>query len=135
MNGEKDGDTLEQKIDSLLEKETKKAKAERKRERVLSKVDGFYNVLIALSTFVVGNLVSQHDYFFGKFSIGFSLSIIGIVLSMIISYIIGFKGMITDSMENRLISWGLARCGSSIDFSITPLLALDYVLFGENRYS
>lgn len=130
MNGEKDGDTLEQKIDLLLE-ETKKAKAERKKERVLSKVDGFYNVLIALSTFAVGILVSQRDYFFGKFSNGFSLSIIGIVLSMIISYIIGFKGMITDSMENRLISWGLL-VGSLIYFSITPLLALNYVLFGEN---
>ena len=50
---------------------------------------------------------------------------------MIISYIIGVKGMITDSMENRLISWSLL-IGSLIYFSITPLLALDYVLFGEN---
>jgi len=130
MNGEKDGETLEQKIDLLLE-ETRKAKAERKRERVLSKVDGFYNVLIALSTFAVGILVSQHDYFFGKFSIGFSLSIIGIVLSMMISYVIGFEGMITDSIENRLVSWGLL-VASLIYFSITPLLALNYVLFGEN---
>ena len=70
MNGEKDGDTLEQKIDLLLE-ETKKAKAERKKERVLSKVDGFYNVLIALSTFAVGILVSQSYYFLANFRLAF----------------------------------------------------------------
>ena len=54
--------TVEEKIDLLIA-ESENAKLERKRERVLSKVDGLYNVLIALSTFLVGLVISQHGFF------------------------------------------------------------------------
>ncbi len=53
--------TMEEKIDKLIT-EMDNAKIERKKERVLSKVDGLYNVLIALSTFVFGIIISQYFY-------------------------------------------------------------------------
>jgi hypothetical protein len=97
---------LDEKVDLLLE-ESKKAMIERKRERVLSKVDGLYNVLIALSTFLVGLVISQHDFFINASSFGLFLPITGIIVSMIISYVVGFMGMVKDSIENRILSWGL----------------------------
>lgn len=92
--GEKEQDikSLERKIDQLIQ-DNANSKKEHKREIVLSKVDGLYNVLIAISTFTVGILISQHAYFFNQFSTGFTLSIIGIVISMIVSYAIGLRGM------------------------------------------
>ena len=58
---------LEEKIDFLIA-ESEKAKLERKKERVLSKIDGLYNVLIALSTFLVGLIISQHGFFVNAFT-------------------------------------------------------------------
>ena len=99
---EKDKKQLEEKIDLLIA-ESEKAKLERKRERVLSKVDGLYNVLIALSTFLVGIVISQHGFFVNASSFGLFFSVVGIILSVIFSYVVGFMGMVKDSLENRIL--------------------------------
>jgi hypothetical protein len=103
---EKGRNAIEEKID-LLVAESEKATLERKRDRILSKVDGLYNVLIALSTFLVGLVISQHGFFVKSATFGIFFSITGLVLSMIVSYTVGFVGMIKDSIETRILSWGL----------------------------
>jgi len=121
MNEDKKGEkTVEEKIDWLIA-ESEKAKVERKRERVLSKVDGLYNVLIALSTFLIGLVISQHGFFVNASSFGLFVSVSGIILSMIVSYVVGFMGMVKDSIETRILSWGLFLT------SVT-LLGISYVI-------
>jgi hypothetical protein len=129
MSEKKDTKSLEQKIDSLIE-EFEKEKQERKRERVLSKIDGLYSLLLALSTFVIGIIISQHDIVIIQGSIGLLFSLVGIILSMIMSFVIGFKGMVNDSMENRILAW----CSLSTTlffYSTIPVIFLIDFLFGE----
>jgi len=106
IEDKKDKKTLKEKIDFLIA-ESENAKLEQKRERVLSKVDGLYNVLIALSTFLVGLVISQHVFFNNASSFGLLFSITGIIVSLIFSYVVGFMGMVKDSIGNRVLSWGL----------------------------
>jgi len=123
----KDKKKLEEKIDFLIT-ESEKAKLERKRERVLSKIDGLYNVLNTISTFLVGLVISQHVFFNNASSFGLLFSITGIIVSVIFSYIVGFMGMVKDSIENRILSWGLLL--TSLPFlgisSLTPFISMGF---------
>ncbi len=113
---------MEQKIELLIE-EYKNSKKERKRENILNKLDSLYNVLITISTFALAILISQH-FSFNKIPLGFSLPIIGIILSLLVSYSIGVKAMITDSLKYRLFSWSLlVNC--LVYASILPFWALN----------
>jgi uncharacterized membrane protein len=89
--------TIEEKIDSLING--------RKRERLLSKTDGLYNLFITISTFIVGIFVSQRDFIAPNVIVSFFL--IGVILSMIGSFIIGFRGMIRDTIRDRLLAYCL----------------------------
>lgn len=100
----KETKTLNEKIDSLL-RDFEETKKERKRERTLSKIDGLYNLLITLSTFTIAIMISQSKAILTNVLI--SLPMIGIVFSMIISFIIGVRGMLNNSMENRMLSYCL----------------------------
>ncbi len=122
--------SLEQKIDILLE-ESLNSKKERKRDNVLNKIDSLYNILVAIATFSLGILVSQHAFFFNRFSSSFALSIIGIILSLLASYSIGLRGMLTDSMEYRILSWGLLF-SCLIYYLVTPFIALNVILNSTN---
>lgn len=116
----KDKKKVEEKIDFLIT-ESEKAKLERKRERVLSKVDGLYNVLITISTFLVGIVISQHGFFLNSPTFNLFFSITGIIVSVIFSYVVGFMGMVKDSIENRILSWGLL-------LTSLPFLGISYLL-------
>ena len=96
----------EDKIDSLLEY-LAEAKNERKKDRILSKIDSLYNVLIALVTFSLGVLISQREIIFRGYFNALSLFVIGAILTLIISYIIGLNAMIKDSFNQRILSWTL----------------------------
>jgi hypothetical protein len=122
MNSE-DIKSLEKKIDSLIE-ESEKAKIERKREKVLSKVDGLYNVLIALSTFIIGIIITQIKFLIGVDTVALLFAMVGVVLSMLFSFLIGFKGMVNDSMEKRVLSWVLLlTCFVSYMFTMLAFVA------------
>ena len=97
---------LEEKIDALQEY-LNKVDQERKNERILSKLDGFYNVLISVSTFSIGLIVSQRAYFSNGISSIILFLLISIVLSMIVSFIKGINGMIKNILIHRVMSWGL----------------------------
>jgi len=92
---------LEKKVDLLIE-EIAKTQRERKRERIFSKIDGLFYVLITMSTFVSGIIITQSAFLI---RISILHPIIGVLLSMLISFIIGFKGMINDSIELRVSAW------------------------------
>ena len=94
------------KVDWLIE-ESKKAKIERKRDRVLAKIDGLHNVLIALSTFIIGIIITQNKSLIGVNTAGILYSMVGVVLSILFSFVIGFNGMVSDLMEQRVLSWVL----------------------------
>ena len=98
----KEKTVLAEKIDTLI-KEFERARQERKRERILSKMDGLYYVLISISTFASGLMISQHS----SLSATSLYPLTGFLLSMLASFAIGFKGMISDSMENRILAWCL----------------------------
>lgn len=91
--------------------ESEKTKQERKKDRVLSRIDGFFYSLIALSTFTSGLIISQHDFLTSKESGGLLFPNVAAVLSMLLSFITGFKGMLYDSMENRIYAWCLLLIG------------------------
>lgn len=95
--------SLETKINFLIA-ESEKARLERKRERILSKIDALYTVLIAISTFATGIAVAQYG---SSFESGVWVILVEIVVAMLFSYWVGFKGMIGDSVENRLFAWSL----------------------------
>jgi hypothetical protein len=116
---------LEEKIDSLL-RDSEETKQERKRERTLSKIDGLYNLLITLSTFTIGILISQGKTIVTNVLISFPM--IGIVFCMIISFIIGVRGMINNSMENRMLSYCLLF-SLSMWYVAVPILVIasDYL--------
>jgi len=98
----KEGEGLEEKVDTLI-KEFEKARLERKKERILSKVDGLFYVLITLSTFVVGIMVSQHEFVLTNSWLLFTM--VWLVFSMTISFFYGFRGMVVDSLEKRILAW------------------------------
>ena len=98
----KEKTVLAEKVDTLI-KESERARRERKRDRILSKMDGLYYVLISLTTFASGLMISQH----GSLSVTSLYPLTGFLLSMLASFAIGFKGMISDSMENRILAWCL----------------------------
>ena len=102
--GDKDEATLEQKINLLLE-ETKKAKTERKKERVLSKIDVVYSVIITLTVFIMGIMVNKFDFLVKP--TGLIALLIPFVLTLAYSFLIGFRAMVNDSMDNRVLSWCL----------------------------
>jgi hypothetical protein len=99
-----DTKSLEKKVDLLIE-ESQKANLERKREKILSKVDGLYNVLITFSAFIAGILVSQRGFVIANPLL--LLSLIGVLFSAVASFTYGIKGMINDSIENRVLAWCL----------------------------
>jgi len=78
---------------------------EREKEKILSKTDAIFYVLITLSTFVIGILISQRNVIGLNIIISFPL--LGIVFSLIISFIIGVHGMINNSMKNRMLAYCL----------------------------
>lgn len=110
---------LEEKLDLLID-ELKKAELGRKRDKVFSKIDSFYNILVALSTFVVGVIITQHQNFTGPISVGILFSMVGVVPSMLYSYYLGFKGMIKDSIEDRIRAWCLLLV-SVLWYLMTPV--------------
>lgn len=81
---------LEERIDLLIN-ELKKEELERKRDKVFSKIDLSYNILIALSIFVAGLIITQRQHFTGSVSVGILFSMVGVLLSMLYSYCIGFQ--------------------------------------------
>jgi hypothetical protein len=97
---------LKEKVDFLLNR-LEESQHEREKERILSKFDGLYNLLITVSTFIIGIIISQHS------AIGMNVFVIfpmtGVVIVMVTSFILGLKGMIIakDSMENRILSYCL----------------------------
>jgi hypothetical protein len=117
---------LEEKIDSLIE-EIVQTRKERKRDRVFSKVDGLFYVLISLSTFVVGLLITQYSFLRQNYLL---LAPIGTLLSMLISFVIGFKGMINDSTELRIWSWCLLFASSSW-YLAYPMVGIFGFIFKE----
>jgi uncharacterized membrane protein len=79
----KEKKTLTQKIDSLItDFEENKQKA--KRDRVLSKIDGLYNLFITVSVFIVGLIISQNRAVTANIEILFVL--LGIIITLIFSY-------------------------------------------------
>lgn len=120
MENESITKTIEEKIDFLIE-ESEKAKIERKRERILSKIDGLYNVLIAFLTFTIGIMVSRYDFLYEVS--GLLVPLMGIVSTMIFSFSIGFRGMVNDSMENRVLAWCLLIV-SLVFYSISYIIAV-----------
>jgi len=93
----KDKQTLEEKIDSLLKG--------REKERILSRVDGLFNLLITLSTFIVGIFISQREFIATNVIISFPL--IGVAFSLIFSFIIGVVGMLRNLMKYRMLAYCL----------------------------
>ena len=75
------------------------------RNRILSKFDGLYTVFITLSTFLIGLIISQPNVIASNVLISFPL--VGLVLCLVSSFVIGVKGMIGDSMEYRIVSYCL----------------------------
>jgi hypothetical protein len=62
-------------------------------------------LLITLSTFIIGLIISQRDVIAINVLVSFPL--VGIVLCMVSLFIIGVKGMVNDSMEYRTLSYCL----------------------------
>jgi hypothetical protein len=112
---------LEAKIDSLIEG-FELAKLERRRENILSKIDGVYNVGIALSSFIVGLLINQRGLLIGVAMGSLPFSLIGVVLSILFSYAIGIHAMIKNSIDYRILSWGLLITG--LTYFLTFILIL-----------
>jgi len=117
---------LEEKIDSLIE-EMKKSRQQRKRDRIFSKIDGLFYVLITLSTFISGIIITQ-SHFLIETSV--LLPLIGVLLSMLISFAIGFKGMISYSIENRIYAWYFLLV-SLAWYAIFPMNWISIAIFGE----
>jgi hypothetical protein len=107
------------KIDDLLIafEENKK---ERKKETLLSKLDGLYNLLITFSVFALGLIISQKGIMVTNYLLFYGL--IGIIISMVFSFILGVKGMISNSMEYRLLSYCLLLTLPLWFFTITFLV-------------
>jgi hypothetical protein len=96
--------TLEEKVDLLLMK-FEESQQGREKERVLSKIDGLYTLLITLSTFIIGIVVSQRAVI--ELNVLLLFPLIGIVVVMIVSFSLGVKGMIRNSMEHRMLAYCL----------------------------
>lgn len=98
--------TLEEKVDLLL-RSFQGNQAERQKEKILTKLDGLYTLLISLSTFIFGIAISQRVTLGLNTILWFPL--IGIVVTMILSFILGVKGMIItrESIINRMLSYCL----------------------------
>lgn len=121
---------LKQKIDELIQ-ENKKAQRERKKDRILSKIDGLYYVLVTLSTFISGIIVAQHEF---VFSFGAEPWLVGSVISMLVSFVVGFRAMVNDSLENRMLSWCLLFLSLMI-YAWSGVSYLSLRLLGEtNRF-
>lgn len=88
---------------------------------MISKVDGLYNVLFALSTFIVGVIISQRNFLLGNAYGNLSFSLVGDALSRIASYAIGFHGMIKDPMVYRILSWSLL-------LSLLPYFTMNFIM-------
>jgi hypothetical protein len=93
-----DSKTIEEKIDSLING--------REKERILSRLDGLFNLSITLSTFIVGIFVSQREFIATNVIISFPL--IGVVFTMVFSFVIGtVKGVFGKSMKYRMLAYCL----------------------------
>jgi len=123
LNHEKSNESSEEKIDRLLHA-FEEDKRERKKARILAKIDGLHNVLIALSTFIIGLIITQNKFLIGVNTVGILFSMVGVVLSILFSFVIGFKGMVGDLMEQRVLSWVLLlTCFVSFLFIILAFVA------------
>jgi hypothetical protein len=107
------------KIDDLLSafEENKK---EREKEKLLSKLDGLYNLLITFSVFAIGLIVSQKGIMVTNYLLFYGL--VGIIISMVFSFVLGVKGMMSNSMEYRLLSYCLLLTLPLWFFTITFLV-------------
>jgi len=127
---DEDRKTLERKIDFLIE-ESEKMKQKRKRDKALSKIDGVFYSLIALSTFISGLIINQLDFLTAKGSQGLLLLMVAVVLSMLFSFIVGFKGMLYDSIENRILAWCLLLVGLVFYSATLFIYVIDVILMNK----
>jgi hypothetical protein len=94
------------KFEQLIERMENAAGVSEK-NRLLTKLDGLYTFLISLSTFLIGIAVSQ------RVSLGLNtilwFPLIGIVVTMVISFILGVRGMIIarEAIINRMLAYCL----------------------------
>lgn len=108
-------ESQDEKIDYLIKK-MDETQSQRKRDNALSKIDGLYTVLLALVTFFTGIIISQHNLMLNKDLIILEFFIVTIVFSLIFSAYSGYKGMILDSMDNRILAWCLLLSSLSLLF-------------------
>jgi hypothetical protein len=94
----------EDKLDVIYET-LNEMKHERAREKILSRTDVIYTVLLTLSTFTIGILISQRNSILTNAPMLFFL--IGVVFSMIASFVVGVSGMIKDEMKKRISAYCL----------------------------
>lgn len=99
-----EGKTLEEKID-LLNDKLEKDRQERGRDRILSKVDSLYFVFVTLIAFVLGLVINQRSTVSANPFLLYM--IIGVLLSMSSSFIVGVRGMIKNSLQSRILAWCL----------------------------
>jgi hypothetical protein len=93
-----DRSTLEAKIDLLIDG--------REKEQILSRMDGLFNVLITISTFIVGIIITQRSFIATNIFISFPLTCV--IFTLISSFIIGtIKGIFGKSMDYRILSYCL----------------------------
>jgi hypothetical protein len=84
----------------------------------------YNNVLIALSTFIVGLIITQNKLLISVDSVAILFAMVGVVTSMLFSFVIGFTGMVRDSMEKRVLSWVLLlTCFVSYMFTMLAFIA------------
>jgi hypothetical protein len=92
--------------DSKIEKiltEFGKNKQNREKERFISKVDNLYSVLLTISIFFIGLFISQNNLITSDPLLSFP--IIGIILVMIFSFIMGLYGVMKNRNEHRIYAW------------------------------
>lgn len=89
---------LNTKLDQLI--------AGREKEQILSRMDGLFNVLITISTFIVGLLITQRTLIAANIFVSFPLTCV--ILTLVVSFVIGtVKGVFGKSMYSRLLSYCL----------------------------
>ena len=129
MNDE-ESKTTQEKLDRLLSM-INESQQERKKENFLSRVDGFNNVLLTISVFLFGLLISQYAAIISNPLLSFP--IIAVILAMVISFTIGLYGAIKNLDEKRILGWSLVVSCIGLIFMIlivvvTRPLVNSYVL-------
>ena len=95
-------------IDDVL-KELRGILREKKRDKVLAKIDSLFFVLVTLATFFSGIAITWHQTLIQS---RMMTPIIGLLATLVCAFMIGFKGMVNDDVDTRIYSWSILFASS-----------------------